>query len=161
MIYFSLKMRHASPLYFEDIVEGMTFEFSPFEVTQEMRDRHVAMYSEDWPEHNLDHILKEGIVPSHLVISYIAGQGGASDWMKVLFAKSYECKFFCPAKVGDILKTFSEVIGKKSHKNPEKNYGYVSIRQDIKNQREDIVYQRFVDYLVEIKGITLPPQITY
>jgi len=146
-----LKMNN--PYFFEDLEQGVTFEFPQVCITQNMRDKHIVLYGEDWSKGNLDYILKEGIVPSHLIISLIAGQGGASEWMKVILAKSYRCSFFEPIRVGDIIRTLSRIVEKRIHGDLSKNYGYVSVEQNILNQNDNIVYRRDIEYLVERRKI--------
>ncbi|MBI4440885.1 hypothetical protein HY639_01840 [Candidatus Woesearchaeota archaeon] len=142
-----------SPLCLEEIVEGMTYRYPRIAITKELRDNHVALYGEDWAGDIWHEVAQKGIVLSHLVISLIGGQAGKKAWLNVLAAKSYECTFYSPVKVGDIIRTDNHIVRITPHKDYQKNYGYVAVVQEIYNQNNCLVYERHVLYLVKRKDV--------
>ncbi len=152
MIIYYFAIMTKSPLYLDGLRVGLQEKFPSVNITQDMRDEHVRLYGEDWPAADLDQILKEGIVPSTLIISILGGQMGASNWLGIKFMKGYDAKFVEPIKVGDSIHTINTITDVLPHKDPAKDYGYASVHQDVFNQDSSVVYTRDLRYAIRKSG---------
>jgi hypothetical protein len=150
------------PLCFEDIKIGDHCVYQPIVITQNLVNKHVELYGEDWPEEILEEITNQErrIVPSPLVVSLIAGQGGRINWLKIAAHKNHNLKTKLPIYVGDRIITYSKVTDIIPHKNSDKPYGYVSIHQDILckspiTQKILTAYERDVKYAILKRNFSL------
>ncbi|MBI2564370.1 MaoC family dehydratase [Candidatus Woesearchaeota archaeon] len=134
------------PLCFEEINVGDLCRLPKVRITQEMRDRHVQIYGEDWPNKRLEEVRKQKIIPAPIVLSTIAGQGGSAGWLNVYLAHSYTARFLKPILVGDTIETLCEIIGVLPCK--DKNHGFVTVHQEIFNQQSVLTYFRNIIYAV-------------
>ncbi len=132
----------------------MVCEFPPVVLTVAMRETHVRLYREDWPSAELDRILREGIIPSTMILSILSGQMGEQDWFRIKVLKEYTAKFHAPFRIGDTMRARSEVTDLLDHRNPAKDYSYVTVQQDVFNQRDVLAYERTLKYAVTRRNHT-------
>lgn len=124
-------------LYLEEVEAGTTFDLPEVEMTQELRDKHVKLYGEDWADdENLGSIKKLGVMPSTAIVSVVAGQMGAAEILKIHRMKKYEVDCHDEIRVGDSIRTTVEVKERLFHHNPQRPYGYVTAVQRVFRKRE-------------------------
>jgi len=142
-------------LFFNQLTEGMMITLPEIVLTQQMRDDHVAIYGEDWPEPVATIVRKRGVIPSTLVISVLGGQMG-KDKLAIWAISEYSFTAKHPFIVGDTLVAKSIVTQTRPNQNPEKNWGYVWVIQEIQNADTATVnYKRLVKYAVVNDEIAL------
>ena len=148
--------------YFEDLRVGMRWEFHHFQITREMRDRHVALYGEDWPPELVESVRQEGIAPSTLIASILGGYMGGSNCLRIKALKERKgsfhdperkARFHEPIRVCDTLFVANTVRRLLAHRDPSKEYGYAWVQQDVFNQYQRKAYERTLHYAIHKRAI--------
>lgn len=139
------------PAYFEDLSEGDRFPYPSIKITQEMRDGHIALYGEDWPDEVVAVPKEKGIVPGPMLMSIVGGHWGKNNLLAIKVLKELRVRFYRPFVVGDVIVPETIVSEVRPHKDPEKNYGYIFIEQKLFNQKEELCCIRYVTFLVNRK----------
>ncbi|MGH8615670.1 MAG: hypothetical protein ACREYF_27540 [Gammaproteobacteria bacterium] len=141
-------MATVAPKYFEDISKGEIFAFPRITITATLREAHVRLYGEDWPEVALRESPQRQIIPAPLIISVLAGQMGKSNFMRVKYMKDFSVRCCHPVYVSDTIATRNVVEEIRPHKDPTKDYGYAFIEQAVSNQEGVVCYLRRICYLI-------------
>ena len=144
-------------LYFEDIKTDISVLLSPILLTQEMRNRHIDLYGEDWPDELSEYPREIGIVPAPMAISAIAGKMGEANWLRVNFMKQFFAKFHTPLYVGDTITAINTVKRKMAHIDSTKDFGYVFVQQDVFNQKKVLAFERRLCYTVYCRPFPYQP----
>ena len=144
--------RHSKhPPYLEDLIEGATIDYPSVNVTQEMRDRHVELYGEDWPDEVVAEAKERGVVPGPMLMSIVGGQWGVNNLLAIKALKEISVRFFIPFTVGDTIVPDTTIAKVIHHKDPAKDYGYVEIVQNLHNQDGQLCCRRDITFCVNRK----------
>lgn len=138
----------AKPSNFEDLHAGFQFNFPTTLITQALRDKHVAIYGEDWTDDVVDGPRAAGVIPGPMLMSILGGQWGVHNILNVKFLKEIHIQFIKTLHVGDTIHSKAVVKEARAHKDSSKNYGYALIEQEVYNQHQELCCVRNITFLV-------------
>ena len=136
------------PAYLEDLKVGDVFSYPQIKVTQEMRDGHIALYDEDWPDEVVSGPKEKGIVPGPMLMSIVGGYWGKENLLAIKVLKEIRVRFYKSFSVGDTIVPHTKVTEVREHKDPSKDYGYVFIEQELSNQNQELCCIRYITFCV-------------
>ncbi|HEY4113471.1 MAG TPA: MaoC family dehydratase [Rhizomicrobium sp.] len=133
----------ADPIFFEDFHVGQKFAFGHYEVTKE---EIVAFAKEFDPQpHHLDEEAGSrsalgGLAASGWHVCAIAMRMAVDHLFNKAEARGgagvEDCRWLKPVKPGDILRMEVEILAATPH--PRRPLGFVKMRWDVFNQREQV-----------------------
>lgn len=138
-------------LYFEDLTCGTRIELPKIEITQEMRDAHVALYGEDWPAEVAEVPINRGVIPGPMVMAIAGGLMGKHGNLAIYYMLEYKAvKFHRPVCVGDAVRIRTDITGRDLLQG--KKYGHVFAHQAIHNQRNELACERYLTYGILLRA---------
>lgn len=143
-------------LYFNDVAIGETWE-SPGRTVTETDIVNFAGMTGDYNPLHVDHefakntLFGKPIAHGLLGLSFVAGLGGFSPWMKTAaFLRIVDWKFLKPIFIGDTVHVRTEIVAKEVRGRGRR--GLITWKRQLINQVGVVVQEGVTETLVEIRN---------
>lgn len=141
------------PHKFLTIKRGMKFETPAQPITPHLMRGYIKLLGEEYAHNAANYAQSKGfsgaVVPANLIMAIGAGQFARLNPLAVRVAKQVSFSFFKAVIVGDSIRTQFTVTAVRPHRDASKDYGYVWVRRDVFNQRNELVYTAKTQLLID------------